>query len=213
MCLLEQARNRSIAIVSRPSTCQVSLGSAADRSGSSLTHFVTSIAEAQATWNTGSELDKIFDKFSGDIVQAVQALKESKPETTPELLVYLQSLLASFNGCATFCSGPESTPESPRKYPFTRAERQVRDVVQFLYPTVAMPPSSSHIPIQVDLSQRKVEIQTFSVGPYQMPRLFSGLWQLSSPAWGSGSAESQEAALAQLVESGLTAADMADHYV
>lgn len=174
---------------------------------------MTSISEAEATWTTGSELDKIFDKFSGDIVQAVQALKESKPETTPELLASLQALLASFNSCVTYCSVPEATPESPRKYPFTRAERQVRDVVGFLYPMVAMPPSSSHTPIQVDLSKREVDIQTFSAGPYQMPRLFSGLWQLSSPAWGSGSAESQETALAQLVESGLTAADMADHYV
>lgn len=46
-----------------------------------------------------------------------------------------------------------------------------------------------------------------------MPRLFNGLWQLSSPAWGSGSADSQDAALAGFVEEGLIAADMADHYV
>lgn len=52
------------------------------------------------------------------------------------------------------------------------------------------------------------------MGPFEMPRLFNGLWQISSPAWGSGSAEAQEAALTQLVvEAGLSAADMADHYV
>lgn len=39
-----------------------------------------------------------------------------------------------------------------------------------------------------------------------MPRVFNGLWQLSSPAWGSASAESQEAALAELVELGLSTA-------
>lgn len=167
-----------------------------------------SIAEAKATWASGSELDKVFAKFSGDIVQAVQALKESKPDAMPQLLASLQEMLASFNLCATYCSD-----EATGKYPFTRAERQVRDVVGFLYPTTTLPPSSSQTPITVDLSKREVEIQTFSVGPYQMPRLFSGLWQLSSPAWGSGSAESQEVALAQLVESGLNAADMADHYV
>ncbi|KAF3764080.1 oxidoreductase [Cryphonectria parasitica EP155] len=45
-----------------------------------------------------------------------------------------------------------------------------------------------------------------------MPRLFNGLWQLSSPAWGSATTQKQEKALAHLVENGLTAADMADHY-
>ncbi|RYP11979.1 hypothetical protein DL767_011548 [Monosporascus sp. MG133] len=39
-----------------------------------------------------------------------------------------------------------------------------------------------------------------------------GLWQLSYPAWGSDTAEEQRTALVRLIESGLTAADMADHY-
>lgn len=188
---------------------------------SSLTHFVTSIPEAQTQWTLGDPLDHIFDKFSGDIVQAVQALKESKPETsstnpeTDPLLASLKALLASFHRCTAYCSS------SSLKYPFTRAERQVRDVVGFLYtPEVVatLPTSSGSLrPIKVDLSHRAVTtnaIQTFRVGPFEMPRLFNGLWQLSSPAWGSGSAEAQEAALAQLVvEAGLSAADMADHYV
>lgn len=143
-------------------------------------------------------------------MQAVQALKESKPATTLELLASLRALLVSFAACAAYCSNADSG----LKFPFTRAERQVRDVVGFLYPEVDLPPCASHEEvITVDLSKRAVEIETFKVGPYQMPRLFSGLWQLSSPAWGSGSAESQEKALTGLVEDGLTAADMADHYV
>lgn len=181
-----------------------------NRAVTSLTHFVASISGAKATWEPGSELDRVFDKFSGDIVQAVQALKESGPDTTPGLLASLQSLLTSFTVCAEYCS---AAAEPPGKYPFTRAERQVRDVLGFLYPATAAPPPSSHAPVHVDLSKREVEVQTFQVGPYRWPRLLNGLWQLSSPAWGSGSAESQEAALAHLVESGLSAADMADHYV
>lgn len=185
-----------------------------------MTHFVASIAEAQARWASGDLLDQIFDKFSGDIVQAVQALKESKPATAanPEedtLLNLLKALLAAFNRCAIYCSS------SSLKYPFTRAERQVRDVVGFLYPSevvATLPPSSGAPlrPIEVDLSKKAKsgDVETFRVGPFEMPRLFNGLWQLSSPAWGSGSAEAQEAALTQLVvEAGLSAADMADHYV
>lgn len=149
-------------------------------------------------------------------MQAVQALKESKPDTTSgtddgPLLASLKALLADFNRCATYCSS------SSLKYPFTRAERQVRDVVGFLYPQEALPPSSISLlrPIEVDLSKKEdpKDVETFRVGPFEMPRLFNGLWQLSSPAWGSGSTEAQEAALTQLVEAGLSAADMADHYV
>lgn len=145
-------------------------------------------------------------------MQAVQALKESRPPTTDELLASLQELLKGFSACAAYCEAATLT------FPFTRAERQVRDVVQFLYPSTTLPPSSSSSrPLAIDLSKRQqsgaVDIETFAVGSFSMPRLLNGLWQLSSPAWGSGSAKSQDAALAQLIESGLSATDMADHYV
>jgi hypothetical protein len=57
--------------------------------------------------------------------------------------------------------------------------------------------------ISISATKRRVDIETFQLGPHQMPRVFNGLWQLSSPAWGSASAESQEAALAELIELGL----------
>lgn len=141
-------------------------------------------------------------------MQAVQALKESKPDTSPELLVSLRALLTSFNDCAAYTLGA-----SAPRYPFARAERQVRDVVGFLYPEAVLPPSASSQAIPIDLSRRMVDIETVLLGTHHVPRLFNGLWQLSSPAWGAGSAESQEEALAGLVENGLIAADMADHYV
>lgn len=171
----------------------------------SLTHFVNAVTDAKATWATGDALEKALDCFSGDVVQAVQALKEAKPAPTSALRAALQALLASFDRCAAYAF----------KYPFTRAERQVRDVVGFLYPDDHLLPSAASLAaIRVDLSRRgAVDIETFDVGPYRMPRLFNGLWQLSSPAWGSGSAEAQERALVGMVEVGLGAADMADHYV
>ena len=50
------------------------------------------------------------------------------------------------------------------------------------------------------------------MGPFKAPRLLNGLWQSSSPAWGSASGLKQDSALAKLVQAGLVAADMADHY-
>lgn len=163
------------------------------------------LREAGARWATGDELDRVLDQVSGDIVQAVQALKESRPEATPALFDQLQGLLTSFEVISSYCYSA-----SPRVlgYPFTRAERQVRDVVSLLYPEAAAspPPSQAAKIISISAAKRSADIETFQLGPHRVPRVFNGLWQLASPAWGSASAESQEAALAELVELGLSTA-------
>ncbi|THU97555.1 Aldo/keto reductase [Dendrothele bispora CBS 962.96] len=56
------------------------------------------------------------------------------------------------------------------------------------------------------------KLEYFYLGSIKVPRLFNGLWQMSSPAWGSASSLKQELALTQLVRNGLIATDMADHY-
>ncbi len=100
-------------------------------------------------------------------------------------------------------------------FPFIRARRQLRDVTEFLFPNAA--PSCDTIERAAVAITTKVTgrpaVETFQLGSFVIPRLLNGLWQLSSPSWGSGTAESQETALLHAVESGLTAADMADHYV
>ncbi|KZT00477.1 Aldo/keto reductase [Laetiporus sulphureus 93-53] len=55
-------------------------------------------------------------------------------------------------------------------------------------------------------------LETFCLGPFQVPRLFTGLWQLSSNAWGSASAPKVRRQMAHFAELGYTAFDMADHY-
>ncbi|TRM64713.1 NADP-dependent oxidoreductase domain-containing protein [Schizophyllum amplum] len=55
-------------------------------------------------------------------------------------------------------------------------------------------------------------IEQFKLGPCTAPRLFNGLWQMSSPAWGSASSAKQDIALTELVRCGLVGTDMADHY-
>ncbi|EMD32051.1 hypothetical protein CERSUDRAFT_119052 [Gelatoporia subvermispora B] len=54
--------------------------------------------------------------------------------------------------------------------------------------------------------------ETFTLGPFLVPRLWTGLWQLSSNAWGSASAPKIRQEMARYVENGYTAFDMADHY-
>ncbi|KAF9066609.1 NADP-dependent oxidoreductase domain-containing protein [Rhodocollybia butyracea] len=55
-------------------------------------------------------------------------------------------------------------------------------------------------------------VECTSLGTMVIPRLFNGLWQLSSPAWGSAAPSRAYTALGQLVGVGLSATDMADHY-
>jgi hypothetical protein len=55
-------------------------------------------------------------------------------------------------------------------------------------------------------------IETFQLGDTSLPRLFSGLWQLSSPSWGVAPQSKIVKQFAQYVDTGFTAFDMADHY-
>jgi len=47
--------------------------------------------------------------------------------------------------------------------------------------------------------------ETFSLGPYVVPRLWTGLWQLSSTAWGNASASKIRQGMARYVDQGYTA--------
>lgn len=166
----------------------------------------------RARWTNGSDLETTLVSFGGDIVQAVQALKESNPDLTETLEASLQMLLLSLEAFRSYCDHVDPTPLT---YPFSRSEAQVKDVILFLYPKnvhVTRPSSKPRNIISVNLSNQP-QLEQFQVGPYRFPRLLNGLWQLASPSWGSGTAEKQGTALAQLVELGFVAADMADHYV
>ncbi|KAG4222573.1 hypothetical protein PC116_g28953 [Phytophthora cactorum] len=153
----------------------------------------------------------LFAKFDGDVVQAVQALKESCPEPNPKLLDSVKGLVAGLGDCRRYCA--DLQPSLP--FPFVRATRQVYDVLVVLFPEYAATANGTKklelaIPIK---TVEKHAMETFQLGAFDVPRLFNGLWQLSSPSWGSGTAQSQEEALLRAVEYGLTATDMADHYV
>ncbi|KAK4494374.1 hypothetical protein PRZ48_014672 [Zasmidium cellare] len=55
-------------------------------------------------------------------------------------------------------------------------------------------------------------IETFNLNNIPLPRLFSGLWQLSSPSWGVASTKQIQSHFQAHVSQGFVAYDMADHY-
>ncbi|KAF9494682.1 Aldo/keto reductase [Pleurotus eryngii] len=60
--------------------------------------------------------------------------------------------------------------------------------------------TSSHFPV----------METFNCGPFRAPRVWTGLWQLSSNAWGSAPVSKIRSGMSRHVELGYTA--FADHY-
>ncbi|EPE28223.1 NAD(P)-linked oxidoreductase [Glarea lozoyensis ATCC 20868] len=56
------------------------------------------------------------------------------------------------------------------------------------------------------------KLEAFKLGDAQVPRIFCGLWQFSSPAWGTATKEKIHADFRKHVDAGLIAYDMADHY-
>lgn len=55
-------------------------------------------------------------------------------------------------------------------------------------------------------------LETFQLNGKVLPRLFSGLWQLSSPSWGTASTQQIRRQFESYACKGFTAYDMADHY-
>ncbi|KAL4805781.1 NADP-dependent oxidoreductase domain-containing protein [Aspergillus unguis] len=54
--------------------------------------------------------------------------------------------------------------------------------------------------------------ESWTLNSAVLPRLFTGLWQLSSPAWGAASRAKMMQQFSSYVSRGFTAFDMADHY-
>ncbi|WWD16945.1 hypothetical protein CI109_101377 [Kwoniella shandongensis] len=180
----------------------------------SLIHLVESVKAGSASWTPQSDLERTLETSASDIIQAIQALKESK--SRPEGLEgSLLELLQSLDGCNRYCV------EHNLSQPYTRAQTQVADALSLLYPSAhingyAQPPRQTD-QFPVDFSAESIstgdQVERILLGgKLSVPRMFNGLWQMSSPAWGSASASKMDEALLGLVRHGLVATDMADHY-
>lgn len=155
-----------------------------------------------------SQLENNLQAACGDIVQAVQALKESTLQPTEAIRELLVDLQASLDECRAYCL------RSGMICPFNRARLQVTDVLNLLFPlSPCRPNGADSLPKTINVSGRALTLEYAQLGQLRVPRLFNGLWQMSSPAWGSASSERQDSALVEAVEHGLVATDMADHYV
>ncbi|KZS95641.1 Aldo/keto reductase [Sistotremastrum niveocremeum HHB9708] len=75
-----------------------------------------------------------------------------------------------------------------------------------------MPMSRRPSRIALSILDMAADIEVCQLGTLTVPRIFNGLWQLSSNAWGNAPASKIRREMARHVEHGFYAFDMADHY-
>lgn len=185
-------------------------------------HFLTCIPQARLLWEPDSDLEAVFVRVCGDLVQAMQALKECRPTRSEELRNRLLELRRALAACELYSAENIYNAENLSS-PFTRALSQVNDALFGFFPSdfMIMHPIRGfpeHVvepstPESAIWRPENTAVDYTSLGTMVIPRLFNGLWQLSSPAWGSAAPSRAYTALGQLVSVGLSATDMADHYV
>ena len=160
-------------------------------------------SEDEKSWASDS-----LASIDGDIVQAITAVQKTllapsgvrnPTEEERRLIRDLHEVLAD---------GRQSTTHASIEYPYSRAFAATSSLlglpVEQNREQATDPGETGEAPLSSP--------ETFTLNSRNLPRIFSGLWQLSSPAWGSASTSKILSQFVKHVQGGLTAFDMADHY-
>lgn len=146
--------------------------------------------------------------IDGDIVQAVTAVQKSLMTPSGARSLTAEELTRARDLHQGLLRLQQSDTQSSVEYPYGRALAATSSLLGVtagtayeqtidLGDTGGAPPSSP---------------ETFALNGRNLPRVFSGLWQLSSPAWGSAPTSKIVSQFLKHVQGGFTAFDMADHY-
>jgi hypothetical protein len=152
-------------------------------------------------------LDRIIATIDGAIVQTLTAVQKSLFVATgirglsAEERQPLKTLLRSLSSCKS------SWEKAGQVFPLERGLEATVDLLD--------PAGSSHPPsttAALSCGDFSTITETFLLNGFALPRIFTGLWQLSSPAWGTASRSKMMEQFSNYVQHGFTAFDMADHY-
>lgn len=146
--------------------------------------------------------------IDGDCVQLVTALEKGLLAAgLTTLLVKEQKLVGSLRQSLIECW--DTTKTRGVDYPYVRALTATSILLGAPVPELDdVSPSTPH-DLQLNLMEMR---ETFHLNGRTLPRIFSGLWQMSSPSWGSAPTSKITAQFAKYVSAGMVAFDMADHY-
>ena len=164
----------------------------------------TTFTERRIRLRPGTLRSKLVEA-GGDMVQAAQAFKESG-DRSEKAKVSLVKLIDHLLECRKYCLDADCF------FPFTRAIPQMMDTAQLVFNDSI---KAYHIPDYTAVCRVRRSSKPLAkiwLGKLEVPRLFFGLWQLSSPAWGSASQEEIIEGMGEMISNGLVAADMAGEY-
>ena len=180
--------------------------------------ILNNIVEESSSLNDGhdvhrsAELDRCLASVDGDIVQALTAIQKrllsdsGSRDLNDDEKPVMNSLFDSLLRCR------QRWLASAQDFPFDRSTAVLATMLgrESGIPTLAYQ-NGSH---QDRIHQRKTSksLETFKVKGIELPKLFAGLWQLSSPSWGTASQTQMFKQFVEYIEGGFTAFDMADHY-
>lgn len=157
------------------------------------------------------ELETLITSVDGDIVQALTAVQKAlnqpsgQRDFTQGEYNKLDELFQSLNTCR------EEWSSRRQEFLFERSLGVVAgvlakevEVANDEFPQAALRNGNG--------AGVSATIERFQIANQTLPRLFSGLWQLSSPSWGVAPKSRIFSQFWRFVAQGFTAYDMADHY-
>ncbi|KAF5538695.1 hypothetical protein FPHYL_12472 [Fusarium phyllophilum] len=160
----------------------------------------------------GSEkqrVDSLLASLDGDLVQAMTAVTKKLAVSagaralSPTEKNIIQGLFESLAQCQ------QMLKDTGIDLPYGRGMLTTANILG-----VALPesPEARLSKVPSDIARPSPAKETFQLGDRTLPRIFSGLWQMSSPAWGSAQMSKIIEGFSTHVQNGFTAFDMADHY-
>lgn len=147
----------------------------------------------------------------GDIVQAMTAVQKSLFVDTGARAMndgeqnMVKDLYQSLMDCY------DTLKMKIQDFPFERSLVSTAGILGLSRP--ALPGANQELCNQIAIAEPPPQArETFQLNGRRVPRIFSGLWQMSSPAWGAASTVKIVEQFSKHVQQGFTAFDMADHY-
>ncbi|KAF5643385.1 uncharacterized protein FTJAE_3185 [Fusarium tjaetaba] len=147
--------------------------------------------------------------LDGDLVQAMTAVTKKLAVSSGARVLsptehnVIQRLFESLAQCQEMLKGTSID------FPYDRGMLTTAKILGVVLPDSSETKLSK---IPSDIARPPLAKETFQLGDRTLPRIFSGLWQMSSPAWGSAQMSKIIEGFSTHVQNGFTAFDMADHY-
>lgn len=154
-------------------------------------------------------VDSLLASLDGDLVQAMTAVTKKLAVSSgaralsPKEHDIIQALFESLAQCQRMLK------DTGRDFPYGRGMLTTAKILDVDLPES---PEASLNKMPTNIARPLPAKETFQLGDRTLPRIFSGLWQMSSPAWGSAQMSKIIDGFSTHVQNGFTAFDMADHY-